>query len=101
MNMPKRRNIHDMEVTNSVIKQALDEIQNSKSLIQYNQGMIYRFEKVIKDELVKDMREVDSDYVALGTWTCMKSPTGSCFYDSERDPCRDECLICGEPAERK
>lgn len=89
------------EITNPVIKQALREIQNAKSIIRHNEGMIFRFEKEIKKELVKDMKDVDPDYVELGSKICYNSPYGSCFYDAEKDPSFDQCLICGGPDERK
>lgn len=89
------------EITDPVLKHHSDGIANAKSIIRHNEGLIYHHEKEIKKHLVKDMNDVDPDYVTLGTWTCMKSPVGYCFYDSERDPANDECLICGEPDERK
>ncbi len=29
------------------------------------------------------------------------NPNGRCVYEPEQDPCRDRCLFCGEPEERK
>ncbi len=37
---------------------------------------------------------------ALGEWYCPESPTGLCSY-AKKDTCRDHCLHCGEPEERK
>ncbi len=34
-------------------------------------------------------------------WECPQSPTGHCVYNTETDECRDECVVCGEPEERK
>lgn len=34
-------------------------------------------------------------------WKCEKSPWGICIYDHEKDSMHDQCLICGEPEERK
>lgn len=36
-----------------------------------------------------------------GPHKCIKSPTLSCLYDHDEDRCHDECLVCGEPEERK
>lgn len=53
-------------------------------------------------------RQVDAELermlgmrVARGGWACPESPTGSCIYDPAEDPSHDECIICGEPSERK
>lgn len=32
--------------------------------------------------------------------SCKESPTGMCIYETI-DFCRDDCVICGEPDERK
>jgi len=37
----------------------------------------------------------------IGHWKCEESPSGTCVYDYIQDPLNDECLICGEPEERK
>lgn len=34
-------------------------------------------------------------------WYCPDSPDHLCDYDLDNDPCRDYCLFCGEPEERK
>lgn len=46
-----------------------------------------------------------------GSWECPDpespsegepaSPTGFCVYDPHEDPCRDSCIFCGHPQERK
>lgn len=37
----------------------------------------------------------------LGFHTCLTSPIGFCIYNSEEDPCHDNCVRCGLPEERK
>lgn len=32
---------------------------------------------------------------------CPDSPIDLCVYNVEEDPCRDQCLICGEPWNRQ
>ncbi len=39
--------------------------------------------------------------LVIGTWKCKRSPIGICAYDSEQDPCLDDCVFCGNPDERK
>ena len=39
--------------------------------------------------------------VIPGSWDCEKSPVGKCVYDFYQDPCRDSCLFCHDPEERK
>lgn len=35
-----------------------------------------------------------------GQWVCKESPNGHCWYKSD-DRRRDECIVCGDPEERK
>lgn len=35
-----------------------------------------------------------------GFWPCKDSPNGVCWYPAD-DHARDECIICGDPEERK
>jgi hypothetical protein len=34
-------------------------------------------------------------------WYCPESPDHYCHYDEDEDPCRDDCLHCHQPDERK
>ena len=36
-----------------------------------------------------------------GSWECPSSPTRTCWYADQEDPCWDGCLFCSEPNERK
>ena len=40
-------------------------------------------------------------HIQTGYHNCKDSPIGTCFYDSMEDPASDNCLICGDPEERK
>ena len=42
-----------------------------------------------------------NNHIVFGSWDCPNSPTGECVYDSEKDPCLDDCIYCGGPDERK
>ncbi len=54
------------------------------------------------DFLAQRRSEIETpEYLVLGTWTCIASPTGSCVYDKINDPVQDCCIFCGEPEERK
>lgn len=35
-----------------------------------------------------------------GYWPCPESPNGTCWYRGD-DRKKDECIVCGEPEERK
>jgi hypothetical protein len=39
--------------------------------------------------------------LSFGFHDCDTSPTGACVYDGAEDPCRDCCLFCEDPEERK
>ncbi len=54
-----------------------------------------------KYDLIFDITGLQPDKIRLGDWDCEKSPTGKCVYDIIEDPCRDHCVFCGEPDERK
>jgi hypothetical protein len=36
-----------------------------------------------------------------GPHDCTRSPIRRCLYDNEKDSMHDQCLVCGEPEERK
>lgn len=54
-------------------------------------------------ELLKlvELEDVAPEDLYLGTWACEDSPTGRCVYNKTEDVWLDECLICGDPSERK
>jgi hypothetical protein len=62
------------------------------------------------EELHEKVMEYAMDQLGLNELTCIlveglheciKSPTRQCLYDDEEDPSHDDCLVCGEPEERK
>ena len=55
--------------------------------------MGYAYEKL-------GLTELDATLVE-GPHECIKSPTRHCLYNDDEDPCHDDCLVCGEPEERK
>jgi len=34
-------------------------------------------------------------------WDCLNSSEGHCVYNDLRDPSHDQCVVCGQPEERK
>lgn len=52
-------------------------------------------------EVLRERGIDPSNVVVPKTWDCNKSPVGTCVYDFFQDPCRDSCLFCGDPEERK
>lgn len=58
--------------------------------------------RVYKSHLPADHNYPDNiKYFHDSGWECPESPVGTCMYDSVKDPAYDNCLICGEPYERK
>ncbi len=39
--------------------------------------------------------------VIPGTWDCEESPLATCAYHFYEDPCRDKCVFCEAPEERR
>lgn len=62
-----------------------------------------------EDELYEGRMEIITEFfdqkltthIVIGYHECKDSPIGICFYDNMEDPALDDCLICGEPDERK
>lgn len=53
-------------------------------------------------ELVGVVVDVSPPDLSLGwQWPCPTSPTTRCVYNDNDDPAHDQCLICGDPEERK
>jgi hypothetical protein len=44
---------------------------------------------------------LDGTILVEGPHRCVKSPTRSCLYNHDEDGYHDECLVCGDPEERK
>jgi hypothetical protein len=78
---------------------------------RYHRGEVDRLQKEIAEldhrqhmDAIKghpELEAVDEDSLYFGYWECKESPTGHCIYDVAEDPWKDECLICGDPSERK
>jgi hypothetical protein len=65
----------------------LDELQNG-NLVEVRQA-------------IASAVGIDTSELYLGSWDCLHSPTGSCFYNGVKDQALDFCLLCGGPDERK
>lgn len=53
--------------------------------------------------LEEKFHDINIDLQAMddSSLKCEGSPIGFCFYNGDIDPAHDDCLICGEPEERK
>jgi hypothetical protein len=78
----------------------LDGIARDEAKIREIRTRQYGLERSVK-LIVADKLDMDHHDVVLGTWDCDESPTGSCVYNDETDPCHDQCVVCGDPDERK
>jgi hypothetical protein len=80
----------------SEIEELLPELLSS---IEDSEIVAYLAEHVASQ---RDGKPFDVGELELGSaWPCPKSPVGQCVYDVTQDPCRDVCLLCGQPEERK
>lgn len=54
-------------------------------------------------QLVAPLRPDAQEIATSFIWECTDptNPVGYCVYDEDEDPCRDECLFCCDPQERK
>lgn len=51
--------------------------------------------------LDKYLGEGEGQFHRIGNWVCSASPIGVCIYHRFKDTASDQCIICGEPQERK
>jgi hypothetical protein len=62
-------------------------------------------ERLVQNTVQPMFPEMDKDdLVYTGEWDCEApdtNPFPSCVYNEMEDPCRDDCLFCHQPAERK
>lgn len=68
--------------------------------------MLVLVASLFNDDLDPDDEEVlkvDAKNLSVGSWECASGDNliDVCLYDLENDPCRDECIYCGKPVERK
>lgn len=61
---------------------------------------LWALEEVLEEEEYRELPD-EADLVETRSWVCLKSPTGFCCFDEKNDQCLDNCLICGDPDERK
>lgn len=94
-----------------VIKKEFDKIAIAKQVVQEYQRKLRDAEfelRCLQDGQVRDFKKriaeavkVPYEHIYWGSWECLHSPTGSCFYNGNEDQCLDFCLLCGGPDERK
>lgn len=73
----------------------LDLLNAGQAFLEYMEKVREEVARIakIRDELPAGQE--------LGSWECPKSPHGLCVYVPADDPCRDSCIYCGDPEERK
>ncbi len=52
-------------------------------------------------KVIENIDKLPPNATVSYTWECGKSPVGYCAYDESEDPCRDDCIFCHDPEERK
>lgn len=102
--MNREEQIRAMWEANQRKRKSLREIE--AKINRSEQNMLALVASLFNDDLDPDDEEdlkVDAKYLIVGSWECASgnNPIDVCIYDFENDPCRDECIYCGKPAERK
>ncbi len=70
----------------------IDHLELQRAIIRDN----------MRKEIARQYRDGQEHMIELGHWDCPDSPIGRCFYDHMTDPgYLDQCLVCGNPDERK
>lgn len=74
-----------------VLNQLWDDIEARKRRLRNELGEL----------LATELDMPISSIVISSLWDCSKSPTKYCIYDRYKDPAHYQCVICGNPEERK
>ena len=81
------------------------EITKLEEEINFLENQVAEKEIELLDTKLKIIREFygckNPAHIVTGYHDCKDSPIGTCFYDSMEDPAFDDCLVCGNPEERK
>jgi hypothetical protein len=81
---------------------ALEDLKVQERNLSGNIFAVENFKEELRMELIHRWGPENKDkHIVIGTWECSNSPIGVCFYDDDEDRCHDQCLICGDPDERK
>ena len=81
--------------------QTLDQLQEAVERARSKlDDAVYNLEEAIRG-MLREAGYDSTTHVAPGSWECSESPLGICIYNNHEDPCLDECVVCGDPEERK
>ena len=81
-----------------------DDMEDQREQAEAKLGKIHDDLEQLHDRMVAKLNE---DNPGLGItrvsefWDCDLSPVGMCAYNEDEDPCRDDCVFCHDPEERK
>jgi len=76
----------------------LQKITEQRRAIHFIESEIDELVKPLLQPIIPNYHRL---FFTIGHWECKKSPIGTCVYNHMEDSALDNCLICGEPHERK
>lgn len=89
---------HNPNADIEALTKEIEELEKKKEDVEYE---IHSAESRLSKMIAQKMR-LNISSITLGKyWECPESPTGYCIYNHDEDPCHDNCLVCGDPEERK
>ena len=97
----RRSKLKELRRLKRQIKMQLELIEETcQHVVKEIPGDYYK-----KDKWRSDSTSCENCGLSIG-WYCPKAPDHFCHYDDDDesetyDPCRDTCLFCGNPDERK
>jgi len=103
-------NIRVIKALPSVIKTRYTELRKARAVVGDFQNKLRQAQWALDDletdvnglrKVLAQALDVPLEFFFLGSWECLHSPTGFCFYNTEHDSACDFCLLCGGPDERK
>jgi len=89
-----------IKAANYEIRESASQARRAEIKVDEARGRYAEAERHLMETISK-ATGVDQWDLYLGSWKCTESPTGMCLYDQKSDPCCDQCLVCGDPDERK
>lgn len=95
--LEKKNLREEMMAKPEVLIRLEEEITTLENQLSRKENELFETEmKIISEFFGQTVKNIETGY-----HECKDSPIGICFYDNMEDPALDDCLICGEPDERK
>lgn len=86
------------------MKRLTDEIAKIQSARHVVTTRLDQDERLIREKAEEEAQKFfglkERPQTGGGQWVCKESPNGYCWYRAD-DYGRDECIVCGDPEERK